>query len=111
MVPQLVDHFSGPPFPKILREFQLNDYLRHAAHREQHDGYAEEYQKRIEDSPPETQRMQFLVTHRSDGDQRHVERVKGGVVLDPYEAQRSAREDQQNSAAQYHYPGAQAAHP
>ena len=110
MVLQLVDHFSGPPFPKILRELQLDDDLRHAAHRQQHHGYAKEYQKRIENPPAETQRMHFRVTHGGDGDQRHVEGVEGGVMLDPHEAQRSASDDQQNAAGQDDQPSTKAAH-
>ena len=51
MVLQLVNHFPGPPFPEILRELQLDDYLRHAAHREQHDGYTEQYQRELKIRP------------------------------------------------------------
>ena len=86
MVLQLVNHFPGPPLPEILRELQRDDYLCHAAHRQQHHGYAKEYQKRIENPPVETERMDFRVPHRADRDQRHVEGVEGWVVLDPYEA-------------------------
>ncbi len=31
------------------------------------------------------------IAHRADGDQRHVERVEGGIMLDPYETQRFRR--------------------
>ena len=110
MVLQLVNHFPGPPFPKILREFQLDDHLRHAAHRQQQHGYAEEYQKRIENPPVEAEWMQLLVTNRGHRDQRHVERVERGIMLDPYESQRSAADNQQNSAAQNDQPSAEAAH-
>src|ERR1700722_16920437 len=54
--------------------------------------------------------MQLLVAHRGDGDERHVERVEGGIMFDPYESQRSAGEDEQDSAAQYDDPVAKAAH-
>src|ERR1700733_11086052 len=54
--------------------------------------------------------MQLLVAHRGDGDEGHVERVEGGIMLDPYESQCSAGEDQQDSAAQHDDPIAKAAH-
>jgi hypothetical protein len=54
--------------------------------------------------------MQFLVAHRRYGDERHVERVEGSVVFDPYETERSAGEDQRNSGAQNENPVAKPAH-
>src|ERR1700749_663160 len=54
--------------------------------------------------------MELLVAYCADGNQRHVERVEGRIMLDPYEAQRSARKDDHLSDEEDDQPGAQASH-
>src|SRR5271163_1578192 len=54
--------------------------------------------------------MHFRISHGADRDQRHVKGVEEGIMLDPYESQRAATDDQHNSTAQDDQPSAEAAH-
>jgi hypothetical protein len=107
---QGVDHFSSAPLSEILVELQLDDSLRHAADGEQHDGYAKEYQKRIEDLSGAAERVDFRVSYRADGDQRHVERVERRVMIDEDEAERSAGQDYDDRGRDQDEPVAEASH-
>jgi len=57
-----------------------------------------------------TERMHLSVTHRADGDDGHVERIEGGVIVGEDEADRAARNDDEQRDNDQQQPVAKALH-
>src|SRR5258706_364347 len=83
---EFVDHVLDTPLSEKLIQLQLDHRLGHGSYGQQENNYSEENQERIEDPSRVAERMDFAISHRGYGGQRHIERVEPGIILNEAES-------------------------